>query len=122
MSWTFFRGVELLARVEMGCDSGTEESSQAIKGQSLQEVPHDEGTLSESIEVIDDPTDKTRKLVTAGGGPGTGFIRVPYAFKWHENRANFQKGRKSKYVYDPLFQVGPKALMKSLLSNLRRVL
>lgn len=122
MSWTFFRGAELLARVDFACDKGTEDASQAIKGQVLQEVPHDEGFLSESVIIVDDPTDSKRKLLTAGGGSGTGFPKVPYAYKWHENRANFQKGRKSKYVYDPLFQVGPKALINGLLQRLRGAL
>jgi len=40
--------------------------------------------------------------LSAGGGNGTGFQKVPYAIKWHEEEANFQKGRKNNYVRDPV--------------------
>lgn len=65
------------------------------------EAPLDEGTLSASGMVV------TRKLkspvaaVCFGGGRGTGLPRIPYAIRWHETQANFQHGRKWKYLKDP---------------------
>ncbi len=58
---------------------------------SQAEVPHDEGTLQNSgaVEII-------------GGQVYVGY-HSPYAAKLHENpQFRFQKGRKGKYLEDPI--------------------
>jgi hypothetical protein len=78
---------------------------------SNQQVPLDEGTLQSSQFVnVEDGIG----LISYGGGPGTGFPKVPYAIRWHENSANFQKGRKKRYLADPFNQLADKTYKKSL--------
>lgn len=58
---------------------------------SQAEVPHDEGSLQNSGVVEED-----------GGDVVIGY-REPYAARLHENpQYNFQKGRKGKYLEDPI--------------------
>ena len=40
--------------------------------------------------------------VNDDGSQGTVSYDTPYAVRWHENDANFQRGRKKKYLEDPL--------------------
>jgi len=80
------------------------------------EVPLDEGTLKNSGIVIYrwqgiNPV----ACITFGGGKGTGIPRVPYAVRWHENNANFQRGRKRFYLRDPFNRVGENAFRNSLI-------
>ena|SRR5690242_12366584 len=58
------------------------------------EVPHDTGLLQASGSVEDDPGDKT--------GTIAGYNKV-YAARLHEHpEYRFQKGRKGKYLEDPI--------------------
>ena len=121
MSWSKWNGTNLLINTRTAISKAVEDAAEVVKGVALQQVPHDEGTLSQSIDVTQNPNSELNYVIHAGGGPGTGFPRVPYAFRWHENPANFQKGRKSKYIRDPLFMQGPPALSRNLLRELRKV-
>lgn len=60
--------------------------------QSKEQVPLDQGTLKASCAVD----------VNEDGTEGTVSYDTPYAVRWHENDANFQRGRKKKYLEDPL--------------------
>lgn len=122
MSWTKWNGPALMRKVDEVCDRAAYEASQAIGQQSDQEVPHDEGSLMRSKFIKEDPNKTGRVVISYGGGSGTGFPAVPYAYRWHENNANFQKGRKSKYLKDPLNNTGPRSLISALENNLRRAL
>lgn len=100
--WKNKRFNELKKRVRQSAERGLWNAAQSIKSDVLQEVPHDEGTLSASVGVFRNPSDKMEVVISAGGGNGTGLPAVPYAIRWHENPANFQKGRKHNYVRDPV--------------------
>jgi hypothetical protein len=77
-------------------------AGEAILTESNQRVPHDEGALERSgtVEVDED---------------GQGIVAVvsydgPYARRWHEQPANFQKGRRHKYLESALNDRGQQAL------------
>ena len=121
MSWKSFHGQRLIERTESAMARAVIDTGEAIGMISDQQVPHDEGILQGSKIVKANPTDKLEVAISYGGGAGTGHPRVPYAFKWHENDANFQKGRKSNYLRDPVFQQGSSILMQKLREQSRRV-
>lgn len=60
---------------------------------SQKQVPHDKGTLQNSGDVVNE-----------GGNVLVGY-HTPYAHRLHEHpEYNFQKGRKGKYLTDPLIE------------------
>lgn len=66
---------------------------------SLKEVPHDKGTLEN--------TGNARRVAFAEHEVG---YHTPYAHRLHEHpEYKFQKGRKGKFLTDPLMQVMKKA-------------
>lgn len=71
-----------------------EDGLEFLLGESNKDIPHDEGTLQNSGDVD----------VEAKGSKVEGVVSydTPYARRWHEERANFQKGRKHKYLEDAL--------------------
>jgi hypothetical protein len=95
---------------------------EAIGGVTDQQVPHDEGTLQESKTILKDPNNHLHVQLGYGGGGNSGFPRVPYAQKWHEIPANFQKGRKHNYVRDPLKSHGKKFVKKEIAKAMDRAL
>lgn len=101
MSWKSWHKKALMKRVNNAIANGLLNGGEAIKSEVLQEIPHDEGTLSGSVVVLQNPNNKLEACLSAGGGLGTGMPKIPYALKWHETPANFQKGRKHNYVRDP---------------------
>ena len=121
MSWKSFHGRRLIQRTEDAMADGVMNATEAIGAISDQQVPHDEGTLQGSKSIKANPRNRMQVAISYGGGAGTGFPRVPYAVKWHENDANFQKGRKSNYLRDPVFQNGPSILRNHLQQQARRV-
>ena len=121
MSWKSFHGQRLIGRTESAMADAVENATEAIGAISDQQVPHDEGVLQGSKTIKANPRNKLEVAISYGGGAGTGFPRVPYAVRWHENDANFQKGRKSNYLRDPVFQQGPAILRRHLNQQARRV-
>ena len=121
MSWKSFHGQRLIERTESAMARAVLDATEAIGMISDQQVPHDEGILQGSKIVKANPADKLEVAISYGGGSGTGHPRVPYAVRWHENDANFQKGRKSNYLRDPVFQQGSSILMQKLREQSRRV-
>ena len=121
MSWKSFHGQRLIGRTENAMADAVENATEAIGAISDQQVPHDEGILEGSKTIKANPRNKLEVAISYGGGAGTGLPRVPYAVRWHENDANFQKGRKRNYLRDPVFQQGPAILMQKLREQSRRV-
>lgn len=117
--WTSWNISALNRRVDNAIEKGIEDTLSAIHGQVLQEIPHDTGYLSQSVFL---KAEGLNGMISAGGGTGTGFPRVPYAIKWHEVPANFQKGRKNNYVRDPLNQVGARTLKANIERRLSQAL
>lgn len=114
MTWIEWNGSQVLDKFTEECSEAMEAAGHVMSEQVLQEIPHDTGYLSESVQVRIDPDNPLTVHVAAGGGGSSGFPVVPYAVKWHEQEANFQKGRKSQYILDPLKQVMPKAMIFEL--------
>jgi hypothetical protein len=88
-------------------------AAEAILNESNQRVPHAEGTLERSgtVDVEED---------------GQGVVAVvsydgPYARRWHEQPANFQKGRRHKYLESALNDRGQQAI-EYARSEISRVL
>jgi len=121
MSWKTFHGQRLIGRTESAMATAVIDATEAIGAISDQQVPHDEGILQGSKTIKANPRNKLEVAISYGGGSGTGHPRVPYAVRWHENDANFQKGRKRNYLRDPVFQQGPAILMQKLQEQARRV-
>jgi len=71
---------------------GTWSALDYLAARSKEQVPIDTGALKASC-VVD---------VNADGSQGTVSYDTPYAVRWHEEQANFQRGRKNKYLEDPL--------------------
>lgn len=71
---------------------------------SKAQVPLDTGALKASC-VVD---------VNEDGSQGTVSYDTPYAVRWHEEDANFQRGRKKKYLEDPLNDSSVRAKMLEL--------
>lgn len=121
MSWTKWNGDALLFVTEDAISKGVHEAAEAIGSISDQQVPHDEGWLQESKRITEHPSEKTTVSISYGGGVGTDIPRVPYALKWHFTDANFQKGRKSFYLQDPVFKNGPRITQRALVNRLKVV-
>ena len=123
MGWKNWRGRELNKKVRDAVSDGMVAGGEAIAGVVLQQVPHDTGALSKTVQVLQNPNDKTEVVLTAGGGPGTGFPLIPYALRWHENPARFQKGRKHNYIRDPIKQAqSNNTVAKAIAQELQKVL
>jgi len=112
--WKKWRGNALRRETRLAMGKALVRAGEATQAEVLKQIPHDEGTLQESVIVVANPSNPLEVILSAGGGPGTGFPVVPYAVKWHENTANFQKGRKKNYVRDPMKIFAPGAVEKEL--------
>lgn len=75
--------------------------------ESRKQVPLDQGTLLMSgyVDVNDD------------GTQGVIGYDTPYAVRWHEEHANFQRGRKNKYLEDPANDPSVQANMLKLMGT-----
>ena len=120
--WTNWKGDNLKASILAAAREAVHDTCEVVLEAAKQEVPHDEGTLERSGMVLMAPDGSPEGLICFGGGPGTGHPIVPYAVRWHENSANFQKGRKRFYLKDPLNRLGSKTLEKALNVRLGSVL
>jgi hypothetical protein len=122
MSWKNWKGKKITAKAEEKLSQGLYQAMEAIGGVSDQQVPHDEGTLQESKTILVDPQNSLHVQIGYGGGGNSGFPRVPYAQKWHEVDANFQKGRKKNYLRDPVKSHGKKFVKKEIEKAMDRAL
>lgn len=98
MAWKKFNTSVAVRAVNEAQARAVSKTLDVIGEAARQQVPLDEGTLANTLhtEVRDGVG-----VISFGGGEGTGMPRVPYAIRWHEDTANFQRGRKSQYLRDP---------------------
>lgn len=83
--------------IKNGCKKGTWMALDHLASVSKDQVPLDQGPLKNScaVDVSDD------------GSSGTVSYDTPYAVIQHENtRFQHQRGRKAKYLEDPVFDSG----------------
>lgn len=121
MSWTIWNGESLKSKMNGSILKALNTTAQQVGMQSDQEVPHDEGILQQTKTIMANPS-KLEVHIGYGGGGVSGFPIVPYAVKWHETPANFQKGRKHNYLRDPVNQVAPAALKNNIKTEMNKVL
>jgi hypothetical protein len=119
MAWKNWRGNELMRLLNNGAVRAVNKTGEVILAAAKTEVAHDEGTLENTGIVVMASNNIPACVVTFGGGPGTGFPVVPYAIRWHEKQANFQRGRKWKYLRDPLNRLVESTLQAALLHEMR---
>ena len=87
-----WNGPQINELVHHKAAKGLRAAANVLLDESRKEVPHDYGTLEGTGDVdVDEPT------LSA-----TVSYDTPYAVRWHECDANFQRGRKKKYLEDPL--------------------
>lgn len=90
-----WHGEELKAMLRGSSEAAAFEGANVILDESHKQVPHDTGALEGSGKVVSGG-DRKSAYVTYGD-----VNSRPYAVRWHENDANFQRGRKKKYLEDP---------------------
>lgn len=78
-----------LRTAAQGGSHGLYEYATLVLDESRKQVPLDTGALSRS------------GMVSIDGLAATVSYDTPYAVRWHEEQANFQHGRKNKYLEDP---------------------
>ncbi|MFA5485345.1 MAG: hypothetical protein WC260_03820 [Candidatus Pacearchaeota archaeon] len=120
--WKNWKGPQLLKAVNGASREAVQKTCYVILEAARQQVPHDEGTLMLSGMVLMAPDGSPQGVICFGGGLGTGHPIVPYALRWHENSASFQKGRKRFYLRDPYNQLISPTLTKALQIELGGVL
>ena len=118
--WINWRGEVLIRRTDMATSEGVNETAERLLEKMKTEVPMDETTLMKSGVTTSKPHPypEVATCISFGGGRGTGKSKVPYALRWHEEDANFQRGRKRRYVADPF----NKYAKGTLDANLKRTL
>ena len=119
MAWENWRGPELINGINNVAVEAVKKTGYVIIEAGKSEIPLDEGTLRDTGVVIMAADNLPACVCTFGGGPGTGFPIVPYAIRWHETRANFQHGRKWKYLRDPVNRLGAATLEAALVMGMR---
>lgn len=75
--------------VNNGGEAAVRACANYLLDESRKQVPLDTGALSRS------------GAVDVEGMQATVSYDTPYARRWHERQANFQRGRKRKYLEDP---------------------
>ncbi|MEN8907897.1 MAG: hypothetical protein ABF289_18250 [Clostridiales bacterium] len=121
--WQNWNGDEVVRAVEAAVLLAQNDTGEVILGAAKQEVPLDESTLQKSGTIVRvEDEGATVIVVSFGGGHGTGFPIVPYAVRWHETQANFQHGRKWKYVRDPFNRLVVTTYERALRQRLGAVL
>jgi len=120
MGWTTWFGEELKFKTKVATKESVDETAEKLLENMKTEVPLDESTLMKSGTTTSKPNPglEVETCISFGGGEGTGRPIVPYALRWHEEDANFQRGRKRRYVADPF----NKYAKGTLDANLKRTL
>lgn len=101
MAWVTWYGRNVERRFRRASMDALESAVEKVGQVADQQVPHDEGILQSSKTILRDDN-LGQVAIGYGGGGNSGFPEVPYAIKWHEVPANFQKGRKHNYLRDPV--------------------
>lgn len=116
--WKSWHGMALIGHVKSGGREAVRKTAYVVLEAAQQQVPLDESPLMKSGMVVMAPGDQIGAVVSFGGGSGTGHPIIPYAIRWHENNANFQRGRKRFYLRDPVNQLGPRTYLQALKQEL----
>lgn len=98
MAWKKFNTSEAVKALNGAQERAVSKTLTVIGEAARQQVPLDEGTLANTLHI--EYRDGVG-VISFGGGEGTGMPVVPYAIRWHEEQANFQRGRKNQYLRDP---------------------
>ncbi len=122
MAWKNWRGEQLVELISEGMGRAATEAAEDVLTESKKEVPLDENTLMTSGDVKPAPRGLPVAIIHYGGGPGTGHPKVPYAKRWHENSANFQRGRKSRYLADPFNRYAGPFLDKAISKYMQQII
>lgn len=85
-------------------ERGLYAAAQVIAAESSKQVPLDQATLLRS------------QAVSVDGDTAAISYDTPYAVRWHEEDANFQRGRKKKYLEDP---INDKSVIDAAIGALR---
>lgn len=120
--WITWNGAQAQIRVDRAARRALLATGEALLEVMRTQVPHDEGTLEQSGMVLDQYETDGSVQISFGGGAGTPMARLAYALRWHENSANFQRGRKHNYMRDPMNQHGPGILLRAMQAHMRREL
>lgn len=88
-----------------GGEAGVRACANLLLDEARKQVPLDTGALSRS------------GMVDSDGLQATVSFDTPYAVRWHEEQANFQRGRKNKYLEDPCNDPALKARMLQYLCD-----
>jgi hypothetical protein len=112
--WITWNGAQAQIKVARASRKALLATAEALLEVMRTQVPHDEGTLEQSGMVIDQYDSHGVAQISFGGGAGTPMARLAYALRWHEESANFQRGRKHNYMRDPLNQHGPRILLNAM--------
>lgn len=113
--WKTWRGNEIMQGVKQNTEQALKIAAEVTGEQSDQLVPLDTGQLKSSkvISIGD-----MKVVISYGYGNTTGKPEIPYAVKWHEVSADFQRGRQKNYLRKPMKTTAPGALRKALIKQL----
>lgn len=100
-------GKEMLAKLKNACDEikinaekGFDDAAHVVEEESMDEAPHDVGIL-----MLSERTEKPEQFVRSFS------YNTPYAARLHEHpEYKFQKGKKGKFLEDPLKRISAKVL------------
>lgn len=115
--WKDWKGDKIIKDTEKAMSDGLIDALEAIGEVSDSQVPHDTGYLMRSKTIKKDPNNPLKAYIGYGGGGVSGYPIVPYALKWHELPAQFQKGRKHNYLRDPIKTHGGKLVFGELVKR-----
>lgn len=95
----------VMAVVGQGGANAVRGCANLLLDEARKQVPIDTGALSRS------------GAVDCDGLQATVSFDTPYAVRWHEQAANFQRGRKNKYLEDPCNDGALRARMLDYLAK-----
>lgn len=95
----------VMAAIAQGGANGVRDCANLLLDEARKQVPIDTGALSRS------------GMVDSDGLQATVSFDTPYAVRWHEQAANFQRGRKNKYLEDPCNDGALRARMLDYLAG-----
>lgn len=85
-----WRGNEIERALAKATPTALFQAGEDIRGVSIRQAPLDTGALIRS------------SATQVDGQTVSVSYDTPYAVRWHEQDANFQRGRKKKYLEDPI--------------------
>lgn len=94
-----------MAIVRNGGAAGVRACAHMLLDEARKQVPLETGALSRS------------GTVSSEGLSASVSFSTPYAVRWHEESANFQRGRKNKYLEDPVNDPALRARMLEYLGS-----